>query len=91
MVAVEVAEGAVVTVDPSYGGLHLWAAGCDLKYVADYYLGVGATVVETNAEPGGFMYPTRWTCVEVVKRVLGIRALLVLTPHQLYRRLGCRS
>lgn len=29
-----------------------------------------------------------FTCVEAVKRVLGMRDRLVLTPYQLYRRLG---
>lgn len=31
------------------------------------------------------------TCVEVVKRLVCLRAPLVLTPWQLYRRLACRA
>ena len=87
LVAVEVSAGTVVVLDSADGGMHLWAAECDLEDVADYYRGIDATVVETEAQPGGTLYPTRWTCVEVAKRALGVRAPLVLTPWQLYKYL----
>ena len=87
LAAVELPSGYAVVADPIAGGLHFWAGPGDLVYLTDYYRGMGATAVETNASPGGLFYPTRWTCVEAVKRILGIRALSVLTPYQLYKRL----
>jgi len=49
----------------------------------------GLTVVETAAlAPADRPAPPGlWTCVETVKRGLGIRALAVQTPWQLYRHL----
>ena len=88
LVAIEV-TGIVVVLDPANGGLHPWADDCELEAVAEHYRGIGATVVPVDAIPGGPIYPTRWTCVEVVKRVLGVRGLFVLTPYQLYRELTC--
>ena len=88
LVAVEI-DDTVVVLDSADGGLHLWSGYCDLKDVADYYRGLKATVVETEAKPSGTLYPTRWTCVEVAKRALGVRAPFVLTPRQLHRRLTC--
>lgn len=87
LTVVEVAENTVVVLDTAGGGLHPWAGGCVLDEVADHYRALGDTVVETEANPGGTLYPTRWTCVEVAKRILGVRGLFVLTPYQLYRRL----
>ena len=88
LVAVEIRKDEVVVIDPAAGGLHLWASGCQLVDVAAYYRGEGCTVVETEASTGGSRYSTRWTCVEVVKRVLGVRGFFILTPYQLYRRLS---
>lgn len=51
--------------------------------------GLGLTVVETTVCRTGTR-PAPWapfTCVEAVKRVLGLRAAHVLTPWQLYRYL----
>ena len=69
----------------------------DLAFVADasaadlarWYCGHGLRVVETRiAPPSRRPAPVRpYTCVETVKRVLGIEARWVLTPWQLYRRL----
>ncbi|MEQ9811420.1 MAG: hypothetical protein RLO50_01465 [Azospirillaceae bacterium] len=39
------------------------------------------------ARPETADWPQPFTCVAVVKRVLGLRAALVLTPWQLYRHL----
>lgn len=85
LVAVETSEGTVVVIDPAGGGLHPWAGGCDIDEVAEHYRDIGMTVVETEANPGGGL--SRFTCVDVVKRVLGIRGMFILTPYQLYRRL----
>lgn len=57
--------------------------------VADWYCERGFTVVATElceAPPGATLLRP-FTCVEAVKRVLGIRAPFVLTPWQLYRHL----
>ncbi|MCA8929962.1 MAG: hypothetical protein KDC18_18025 [Alphaproteobacteria bacterium] len=52
----------------------------------------GLTVVETARRPPSDRPapPGLWTCVETVKRGLGIRALWVQTPWQLYRYLGTK-
>lgn len=54
-----------------------------------WYRQHGFLVVETVARvPAERCAPIRpFTCVEVVKRVLGVRAPWVLTPWQLYRHL----
>ncbi len=91
LVAVEVDENMIVVIDPAGGGLHPWAANCILEDVAGHYRGQGDTVVETTADPGGYQYPTRWTCVEAVKRMLGVHGLFVLTPYQLFKRLTCET
>lgn len=69
----------------------------DLAFVADaiaadlarWYRSHGLQVVATRiAPPPRRPAPVRpYTCVEAVKRVLGIEARWVLTPWQLYRRL----
>lgn len=57
--------------------------------VTDWYRERGFTVVATRITEvprcGALLRPL--TCVEIVKRVLGIRAPFVLTPWQLYRHL----
>lgn len=58
--------------------------------VTDWYCERGFTVVATQIcevpRRGALLQPL--TCVEIVKRVLGIRAPFVLTPWQLYRHLS---
>jgi hypothetical protein len=47
----------------------------------------GATVVRTRVrEPAGYSFGI-FSCVEVVKKVLGIKDWLIVTPSQLYRKL----
>ena len=87
LVAIEIEQGTVVVLDAAGGGLHVWAGACTLEQMADYYIEFGAIVVETKARPAGALCPTPWTCVEMVKRALGVRDLFILTPLQLYRRL----
>lgn len=57
--------------------------------VSDWYCERGFTVVATEIceapRRGALLRPL--TCVEIVKRVLGISAPFVLTPWQLYRHL----
>ena len=89
LIALQVTDDMVVILDTGAGGIHPWAGAMSLDDVGEHYIIKGSTVVETDAEPGGTLYPTRWTCVEVVKRTLGLRAPFVLTPYQLYWRLLC--
>jgi hypothetical protein len=75
----------------------------DLSIVEDYspaelaawYRDYGLLVVETHVRPAPLRpAPIRpFTCVEMVKRVLGLHAPWVLTPWQLYRLLTdpCRA
>lgn len=66
----------------------LWPA-CDAEELENYLLCKGYSVVRLHYRPllrraapfGPF------TCVEAVKRVLGLRARWILTPWQLYLRL----
>jgi hypothetical protein len=62
--------------------------------LAAWYRDYGLLVVETHIRPAPLRpAPIRpFTCVEMVKRVLGLHAPWVLTPWQLYRLLtgGCR-
>lgn len=53
------------------------------------YRDAGMTVVETRVcrAPDRLAPPLPLTCVEAVKRVLGIQAWTILTPRQLYRHL----
>lgn len=59
------------------------------RELADWYRSHGLRVVQTRILPA----PPRpapirpYTCVEAVKRVLGMHAPWILTPWQLYRRL----
>lgn len=89
--AVVRADGAWVVVDPlsHYTALRVVPelAGWD---PARWFRAQGLTVTVTRAgEPPHRLAPWRpYTCVEAVKRVLGLRLPGVFTPWQLYRALG---
>ena len=53
------------------------------------YRKAGHIVIETVVDEGKARIapPLPFTCVEAVKRVLGIQSWVVLTPYQLYRHL----
>lgn len=84
-------DGAWVVVDPlsHYTALRVmpvmagWEPAC-------WFRARGLTVVPTRArEPAHRLAPLRpFTCVEAVKRVLGLRLPGVFTPWQLYRALS---
>ena len=59
------------------------------RQLADWYRSHGLRVVQTRVLPAPLRpAPMRpYTCVEAVKRVLGMHAPWILTPWQLYRRL----
>jgi len=80
-----------IIVDPMSNFTNLGViSGFDIEDVAEWYRQFGFTVVKTVVRRDGF--PTaQWrlfTCVEAVKRVLGIRAPWVITPWQLYRHIA---
>lgn len=57
------------------------------------YRRAGHIVIETAVGEGKAMFapPLPFTCVEAVKRVLGIQSWCVFTPYQLHRHLRARS
>jgi hypothetical protein len=57
------------------------------------YRKVGHIVIDTTVGEGKARVapPLPFTCVEAVKRVLGIQSWRVLTPYQLYRHLRARD
>lgn len=61
--------------------------GLTLDAIAAWFLGAGHVVYCGRIrDPGARLAPQRmFTCVEAVKRILGVRAPAVLTPWQLYR------
>ena len=82
-------EGYWILFDPREGCPELRvlaAAGFDL---AAFWRGCGFVAVETTVrEDAAFALPVMpATCVAAVKRLIGLRAPLVLTPWQLYRRI----
>lgn len=85
------APGGWITIDPLSTVLeveyHPLPPDTDL---AAWFRARGHRVLESPLHPP---LPTQWpftplTCVSVAKRILGIRAPLILTPWQLYRHLG---
>ena len=80
-----------VVFDPmsSFTNLGVFS-GPTIDDVAEWYRQFGFTVIKTVVRREGSP-PAEWrlfTCVEAVKRVLGIRAPWVITPWQLYRHIG---
>lgn len=68
-------------------GLHLLPDNFDLP---NWLKDRGHTVVATSVQkaPKKALPPTLFTCVEAVKRVLGVHNWKVLTPWQLYKHLN---
>lgn len=66
------------------------AAGHDM---AAHYRRLGMTVVETEVQStAGCSYPWQWfSCVELAKRVLGLRGWCIWSPWALYRALERRD
>lgn len=77
-----------IVFDPMSSFTNIGAfSGPSIDDVAGWYRQFGFTVVKTKVRRDQSA-PTDWrflTCVEAVKRVLGIRARWVITPWQLYR------
>lgn len=85
--------GRWIVVDPLSPFTHVaLVAPPDGTGVGDWLAGLGLTVVETTLRRPASR-PAPWapfTCVEAVKRVLGLRAARIVTPWQLYRHLTRR-
>ena len=81
--------GYWILFDPQEGRPELRVlAGSDFDLAA-FYRESGYDAVETTVREAGFVLPVLpATCVAAVKRIIGLRAPLVLTPRQLYRRLA---
>jgi hypothetical protein len=64
--------------------------GCNAAELTRWYRDHGLRVIATRIRPAPLRpAPIRpYTCVEAVKRVLGMHAPWILTPWQLYRRLS---
>lgn len=83
-------EGGWILIDPRSHWLEVtWLAPATYDLAAFYCAeGVEAVPVEIQ-EPPRHGYPIfLWTCVETVKRALGIRAWWCWTPYQLRRLLN---
>ncbi len=81
-----------ILCDSRASGLHIMPApAVGVEPLARSYAALGATVVGLAgplrpAAARGFP-PAPFTCVEVVRRLLGLGGRPVLTPHGLFRRL----
>lgn len=79
-----------ISIDPlahmTQIGLHTIPNGPDLPLILQEH---GLTVLETSLRdaPLATAPPMLCTCVEMVKRILGIQAWRVMTPWQLYKYL----
>lgn len=80
---------AWIELDPRGDGLRVSAEVAACFDLAVHYRALGFTVVSACVAGSRRRYALPWvfTCVETVKRVLGLQAWWVWTPHQLFRRL----
>lgn len=79
-----------VLIDPHKGVPVIQVLGLNAIDIAARYRDVGAAVVETETRETKQQFPFALAnCVGVVKAVIGLRAPMVWTPHQLYKRLTC--
>lgn len=80
-----------ISIDPlahkTEVGLHSLPSDFDLP---SWLKNRGLTVIETDVRqaPKQSAPPMLFTCVEMVKRILGMHDWRILTPWQLYRRLN---
>jgi len=88
-VAVNTVHGWVICDPLSHRTDLCFVGGLSADELAGWYRGFGLLVIETRVRRAPLrVAPIRlFTCVEAVKRVLGIHAPWTLTPWQLYRLL----
>ncbi len=83
-------EGGWIVCDSRSDGLVILPApDCGVEPLARSYARLGARVLAVAGRParGRLLPPGPFTCVELVKRVLGLNGCGILTPYRLYRRL----
>ena len=83
-----------ITVDPLSPFMEVAVQPVGADFDLPGWLAQQGLVVTKTIVRRGVVRPAPWslfTCVEAVKRVLGIHARLVVTPWQLYRRLAALS
>ncbi len=82
-------DGAAVLIDPLCDRLAVEAfRGLTLEEAADRWRDAGFTVVSATVQDPGRPAPLGpMTCVEIVKRTLGIHTRRIVTPRQLYEAL----
>ncbi|MGF1629624.1 MAG: hypothetical protein ACFCUT_09150 [Kiloniellaceae bacterium] len=80
---------AWIEVDPRGDGIGVAAEVPAAVDLASHYRALGYAVIETALRRRRRRYRVAWafTCVEAVKRVLGVHGWLIWTPYQLYRQL----
>lgn len=84
--------GYWILFDPQEGRPELRVLAASDFGLAAFYRESGFTAVETTVHEAALVLPVMpATCVAAVKRIIGLRAALVLTPRQLYRRLAADS
>jgi hypothetical protein len=92
---IAVADGGCwLTIDPLLHRLEVRATGLDSGFdLVGAYREMDLTVVAVTPRPVALRRAPLgvFTCVETVKRVLGIRARRIVTPWQLYRFLTHRN
>jgi hypothetical protein len=80
-----------VVCDPLLGGIAMaQVLGVDAGFLAHHYRAAARRVVLTpvgDPPQPAVRLPRLLTCVEIVKRLVGLGAPEVVTPYQLYRRL----
>lgn len=80
-----------IEIDARANGLSVRPIAPATFDMAHHYRVQGLTVIETSwmgAAGADYRWPWAFTCVELVKRLLGIRAWRIWTPYGLYRRLS---
>jgi len=80
---------AWIVVDPCGDGMCVHADVSAETDLGAHYRDLGYAVIETAVSNSRRRYGLPWafTCVEAVKRVLGVHGWSLWTPYQLYRRL----
>ena len=79
---------AWIEIDGCANGTFVEASVAATYDLAAFYRDRGYRVVETRARPDGAVYPWQWfSCVELAKRILGLRGWCIWSPYALYRRL----
>lgn len=89
-VVIPVTHNMYIHVDPRMRGMAFYLIPADkVTGIYDNTLYYDIAIVETciSTEFNNTHLPAVFTCVEVVKRVLGINKWWILTPNQLYKYL----